>query len=140
LEQLDSLAAISIGPPEVVDEIIAKRIIAAIRLGERDSARLLEAALISREADEISRFAPQLPLLRAAGRVRGCLAYRVWQSVATQWNYARLVRVFRGLHPCTKFRAIVGSVEKQPMSRPFFFIFPARSDHIIEGNNGERLG
>ena len=33
------------GPPEVVREIIAIRIITAIRLGERDPARLLEAAL-----------------------------------------------------------------------------------------------
>jgi hypothetical protein len=33
------------GPPEVVREIIATRIITAIRLGERDPARLLEAAL-----------------------------------------------------------------------------------------------
>jgi Protein of unknown function (DUF3551) len=32
-------------PPEVVREIIATRIIAAIRLGERDPARLLEAAV-----------------------------------------------------------------------------------------------
>jgi hypothetical protein len=34
-----------VGPPEVVREIIAIRIITAIRLGERDPARLLEAAL-----------------------------------------------------------------------------------------------
>jgi hypothetical protein len=33
------------GRPEVVREIIATRIIAAIRLGERDPARLLQAAL-----------------------------------------------------------------------------------------------
>jgi hypothetical protein len=33
------------GPPEVVREIIATRIIAATRLGERDPACLLEAAL-----------------------------------------------------------------------------------------------
>ena len=33
------------GLPEVVREIIATRIIAAIRLGERDLARLLQAAL-----------------------------------------------------------------------------------------------
>jgi hypothetical protein len=33
------------GLPEVVREIIATRIIAAIRLGERDPARLLQAAL-----------------------------------------------------------------------------------------------
>jgi hypothetical protein len=33
------------GPPEVVREIIAIRIITAIRLGERDPARLLEATL-----------------------------------------------------------------------------------------------
>jgi hypothetical protein len=33
------------GPPEVVREIIATRIITAIKLGERDPARLLEAAL-----------------------------------------------------------------------------------------------
>ncbi len=33
------------GPPEMVREIIAMRIITAIRLGERDPARLLEAAL-----------------------------------------------------------------------------------------------
>jgi hypothetical protein len=26
------------------------------------------------------------------------------------------------------------------MSRPFFFVFPASSDHIIEGDNGERFG
>jgi hypothetical protein len=32
-------------PPEVAREIIAIRIIAAIRLGERDPARLLEAAV-----------------------------------------------------------------------------------------------
>ncbi len=62
------------------------------------------------------------------------------QLVAAHWNYPRLVRVFRRLHPCAKFRAIFGSIEKQPMSRPFFFIFPAGSDHIIKGNNGERLG
>jgi hypothetical protein len=37
------------GEPDVVREIIATRIIAAIRLGERDPARLLEAAL--RKAD-----------------------------------------------------------------------------------------
>jgi hypothetical protein len=37
------------GPPEVVREIIATRIIAAIRLGQRDPARLLQAAL--REPD-----------------------------------------------------------------------------------------
>jgi hypothetical protein len=37
------------GRPEVVREIIATRIIAAIRLGERDPARLLQAAL--REPD-----------------------------------------------------------------------------------------
>jgi hypothetical protein len=37
------------GQPEVVREIIATRIIAAIRLGECDPARLLEAAL--RKAD-----------------------------------------------------------------------------------------
>jgi hypothetical protein len=34
-----------VGPPEMVREIIATRIIAAIRFGERDPARLLEAAL-----------------------------------------------------------------------------------------------
>jgi hypothetical protein len=33
------------GEPEVVREIIATRIIAAARFGERDPARLLEAAL-----------------------------------------------------------------------------------------------
>jgi hypothetical protein len=63
-----------------------------------------------------------------------------WRSVATHWNDARLVRVFRRLHPRPKFRAIFGSIEKQPMSRPFFFVFAASSDHIIEGDNGERLG
>jgi hypothetical protein len=40
------------GPPEVVREIIAIRIIAAIRLGERNPARCLEAALLSREPDK----------------------------------------------------------------------------------------
>ena len=34
-----------IGQPEVAHEVIAGRIIAAARLGERDPARLLEAAL-----------------------------------------------------------------------------------------------
>jgi hypothetical protein len=34
-----------IDPPEVAREVIAGRIIAAARLGERDPARLLEAAL-----------------------------------------------------------------------------------------------
>jgi hypothetical protein len=34
-----------IGQPEVAREIIAGRIIAAAKLGERDPARLLEAAL-----------------------------------------------------------------------------------------------
>jgi hypothetical protein len=33
------------GPPEVTREVIAGRIIAAARLGERNPARLLEAAL-----------------------------------------------------------------------------------------------
>jgi hypothetical protein len=33
------------GEPDVVREIIAMRIIAAAKLGERDAARLLEAAL-----------------------------------------------------------------------------------------------
>jgi hypothetical protein len=60
----NSLAAISIGPPEVVHEIIATRIIAAIRLGEHHPTRLLEAALTtSRGHNEISWLALQLPLL-----------------------------------------------------------------------------
>jgi hypothetical protein len=37
------------GEPEVVRERIADRIIAAARLGERDPARLLEAALRRRD-------------------------------------------------------------------------------------------
>jgi hypothetical protein len=35
----------NLGQPEVTREVIAGRIIAAARLGERDAARLLEAAL-----------------------------------------------------------------------------------------------
>jgi hypothetical protein len=34
-----------IDPPEVAREVIAGRIIAAVKFGERDPARLLEAAL-----------------------------------------------------------------------------------------------
>jgi hypothetical protein len=37
------------GEPDVVRERIANRIIAAAKLGERDPARLLEAALRSRD-------------------------------------------------------------------------------------------
>ncbi len=37
------------GQPEVAREVIAGRIIAAARLGERDPARLLEAALRERD-------------------------------------------------------------------------------------------
>jgi hypothetical protein len=38
-------AACENGQPEVAREVIANRIIAAARLGERDPARLVEAAL-----------------------------------------------------------------------------------------------
>jgi hypothetical protein len=54
------------------------------------------------------------------------------QSVATHWHYARLIRVFRRRHRCEKFRAIVGSSEKQPMSPPFFFIFLGDGKQIIK--------
>lgn len=37
------------GPPEVVREIVAKRIVAAATIGERDPVRLLAAALVERQ-------------------------------------------------------------------------------------------
>ncbi len=42
-------------------EIIAGRIIAAARLGERDLARLLEAAVATRESSETSSLPSRMP-------------------------------------------------------------------------------
>jgi hypothetical protein len=71
-----------------------------------------------------------------------CAAWRgrPQRSVATHRHDARFIRVFRRFHPCAESRALFGSIKKQPMNRPSFFIFPASSDHIVDGNNGERLG
>jgi hypothetical protein len=43
-----------IGQPEVAHEVVARRIIAAATLGERDPARLLEAALAGPEGKQES--------------------------------------------------------------------------------------